>query len=155
MENFVCSECHGRRFQKISSTEYECEYCGAIIKTTAPASPKVVVVQQTMPKPIATPFPAELSYLATLREGFNSLSGKIYIYPDKFAFCPSSSILNGGNLSPREWRIVDITGYTKGILALLDIKVKDGSKIRLSVNNKKVIINALEERRKFWLQRQG
>lgn len=149
MEELVCNECKGRKFRKISETEYECEYCGAITKDTAQVVPKVVVIQPTQPQQIVTPFPSEISYSASLREGFNTLTGKIIIYPDKFVFKPES-IFNTGNLSPREWRIVDINGYTKGMFAFLDVKMKDGKKIHLSVYGKKTIITELEARRKYW-----
>lgn len=151
MEELVCNECKGRKFRKISETEYECEYCGAITKDTAQVVPKVVVIQPTQPQQIVTPFPPEISYSASLREGFNTLAGKIIIYPDKFVFKPES-IFNTGNLSPREWRIMDINGYTKGMFAFLDVKMKDGKKIHLSVYGKKTIITELEARRKYWLE---
>ena len=80
-------------------------------------------------------------------------AGRLIIYPDKFVFQPQS-IFNTGNLSPREWRIVDIAGYTKGMLTFLDVKLKDGKKIHLAVNGKSKIIKELEERRKFWINRQ-
>ncbi|MDE7166239.1 MAG: TFIIB-type zinc ribbon-containing protein [Bacteroidaceae bacterium] len=158
MDELICPECKGRKFRKISSLEYECEYCGAVIKDTSTQStPKVFVIQQpTQPQPIVTPFPPEISYVAVLSTGFwDALEGKLIIYPDKFAFTPSSSFtnrLNGGNLSSREWRISDISGYVKGMW-VLDIKMMDGTKIKLSVNNKKSIIDALEERRKYWIEK--
>lgn len=153
MEELICNECKGRKFRKISASEYECEYCGSVIKETVqPQSPKVVIVQQpAQPQPIVTPFPPEISFRAGLREGFNILSGRLIIYPDKFVYEPDS-VNFGGNLSPREWRIVNIAGYIKGFASLLDIKMKESGKIRFSVIEKGTIINALEDRRKFWLE---
>lgn len=157
MEELVCKECKGRKFRKISDTEYECEYCGAIIKEEAKpvSAPQVVVIQQPTPqRKIVSPFPPEVSYGANLKDGFmNWLGGKLIIYPDKFAFEPHSFNFTSGNLSAREWSITDIVGYVKGMLTYFDIKLKDGKKVQLAVNGKKNIINQLEERRKYWLEK--
>lgn len=154
MEDLFCNECKGRRFRKISASEYECEYCGAIIKETATQeTPKVVIVNQSAKtRTLVTPFPPEVSYGARCNEGLTWVGGRIIINPDKFVFAPHSFNFRG-NLSPREWRIKDIVGYVKGLLTFLDIKMTDGSKIKLSVNEKNKIINALEERRKYWLKK--
>lgn len=155
MEELVCKECKGRKFRKISDTEYECEYCGGIIKeATKPEAPKVVIVQHQAPQQIVSPFPPEVSYAANLKDGIMTwLGGKLVIYPDKFAFVPHSFNFSTGNLSPREWKIKDIEGYVKGMLTYFDIKMKDGKKVQLAVNGKKNIINQLEERRKYWLEK--
>lgn len=154
MDELVCKECRGRRFRKISATEYECEYCGAIIKEAPkPGNEKIVIIQQVQPQPIVSPFPNEISYTASLREGFNTLNGKLVIYPDKFSFVPQS-VFNTGNLSPREWKIVDITGYVKGMITFLDIKMTDNKKIHLAIQWKRKIIKELEARRKYWLEKQ-
>lgn len=155
MEELICNECKGRKFRKISESEYECQYCGAIIKEAVkPESPKIVIVQpQVQPKAIVSPFPPEISYAANLKNGIlDWLGGKLVIYPDKFAFIPHSFNFSSGNISSREWKIEDIIGYVRGFLTYFDIKMKDGSKIELAVNGKKNIINALEERRKYWLE---
>lgn len=151
MEELVCKECKGRKFRKISATEYECEYCGAVCKDTSAASgkPQIVIVNNAGPKPIETPFPPEISYHSGLREGINTQKGRLAITPDKFMFIPNS-IHNTGNLSTREWKISDIEGYTKGALAFLDIKMNNRKSIHLSITNRSKIISELEERRKFW-----
>lgn len=156
MEELVCKECKGRKFRKISNTEYECKYCGAVVIKDPPtqSAPKVVVIQQPVqPQPIVSPFPPEISYAANFKDGpIIWLGGKLIIYPDKFSFVPHSLNFGCGNLSAREWKITDIAGYMKGMLTYFDIKMKDGTKINLAVNGKKNIINQLEERRKFWLE---
>lgn len=155
MNDLICTNCKGRKFRKLNSSEYECEYCGAVIKETPEQNtPKVVNVQQTIqPQPLVTPFPPEISYGANLKEGMLLwLGGKLIIYPDKFSFVPHSFNFAGGNLSAREWRIIDIAGYVKGMFRYFDIKMKDGTKIKLASNGKKKIIKQLEERRKFWLE---
>ena len=151
MEELICKECNGRKFRKLNASDYQCEYCGAIIKdVSASAAPKVVVIQNTQPQTIETPFPNEVSYRANLREGGITQTGRLIIYPDMFVFSPEGRF-NKGNLSPREWKITDIAGYTKGLFTL-DIKLKNGTKAILYIDKKKSIINLLEERRKFWLE---
>lgn len=148
MEYIVCSECKGRKFRKISNTEYECEYCGAIIKEAAkPEAPKIVIVQQQAPQQIVTPFPGKVSYDASYRdESMKWLAGKLIIYPDKYVFVPRCGT------STREWCIKDIVGYEKVILGVLLIKMKDGKIIPFSARgNPDVIINMFEERRKYFL----
>lgn len=158
MEELICNECKGRKFRKISASEYECEYCGAVIKEAVEqAAPKVVIVRQQnqapQPQAIVTPFPPEVSFGANCKDGTVWLGGKLFITPDKFIFKPHSFNFSGGNLSPREWRIVDIVGYVKGLLTYLDIKMRDGGKVKLAVNGKNNIINVLEDRRKYWLEK--
>lgn len=152
MEELICNECKGRKFRKISDTEYECEYCGAIIKEDAKQeTPQVVIVQQPIePQVIVTPFPNEVSYSASCKDGSAWVGGKLVINPDIFSFIPHSFNFSG-NLSPREWNITDIVEYVKGKLSCLDIKMKDGSKVKLSCNDRDKIIYQLEERRKYWV----
>ena len=147
MEELICKECKGRKFRKINDLEYECEYCGAIIKDTS-----VRVVQEVYPKPKVSPFPAEISFTGKLREGINTISGKLIIYPDKFVFVPFS--INTGNLSPREWNINDITGYINCALTKAYVKMKDGTSFYLEVPGLK-IIEELERRRKYWIGENG
>lgn len=155
MKELICSECKGRKFRKISATEYECEYCGAIIKEEQKATPeKIVIIQQSQPQPIVTPFPSEISFAASLREGIKTYGGKLKIYPDKFIFEPHAFNF-GGNLSNRQWEITDIIGYSKGLLTLLDFKMNNHKTIHLAINKKRSIINELEARRKFWLEQQS
>lgn len=158
MEDLVCNECKGRKFRKISNTEYECEYCGAIIKEILKTeSPQIVIVQQPIenkPEPIVSPFPAEVSYAGSRSYSITSFSeGRFIINPDKFIFEPNTSnIFNTGNLSPQEWRITDIAGYTNGAMARFTIRMKNGEDIAFASPNKKQIIKLLEERRKYWAE---
>ncbi|MDE7136265.1 MAG: hypothetical protein K2N91_06505 [Muribaculaceae bacterium] len=148
MEELICKECKGRKFRKINGSEYECEYCGAIIKDTS-----VGIVQEINPKPKATPFPAEISFAGKLREGINTTLGKLIIYPDRFVFVPVA-MTSSGNLSPREWNIIDIAGYINCALTKAYVKMKDGTTFYLEVPGLK-IIEELESRRKYWVGENG
>lgn len=155
MEELICNECKGRKFRKLNESEYECEYCGAVIKdTTVPETQKVVIIQQHIPQPeeIVSPFPPEVSYAGSRIDSMTKgTTGRLVIYPDKFAFIPdTSNIFNRGNLSPMEWKITDIAGYTKAAISMLDIKFKNGDKENFTFTNKEQIIKLLEERRKYW-----
>lgn len=157
MEELICNECKGRKYRKISASEYECEYCGAVIKEAVEqAAPQVVIVQQQtqepQPKAIVSPFPPEVSYTGSRNDSMTrGTTGRLVIYPDKFAFiADTSNIFNRGNLSNQEWNIINIAGYTKGAINMLDIKYKNGDIVNFSFTNRDQIIRLLEERRKFW-----
>lgn len=159
MDELVCPSCRGRQFTKISEHSYECRYCGALIKENIkdyqspvpPASQTIIIQQPVEAPPDITPFPTEISYAATLREGMIPYLGKLTIYPDKFVFVPE--MLSKGNLSPREWNVTDIIGFTKGAFYNLHIKVRNHNDVHLNMYGGKRIINELEARRRFWLEK--
>lgn len=155
MDELICSECKGRKFRKISDSEYECEYCGAVIKDTSyTPPPQVIVVNSEAPQQVDTPFPKEISYNANLKEGLYTLVGQLIILPDKFVFkVLKHSAFYFGNLSPREWNIIDISECIKGILFNLKIKMRDNTSVRLEVHGGKRIINELVARRKYLLEK--
>lgn len=153
MNELICTNCKGRRFRKISAYEYECEYCGAINREIVTmVAPQVSIANDFTPEVLPSPFPVELSFEACYIEGFDTYTGQLLIYPDKFRFEPGSNPMNLINFNnrPREWKINDIVGFNKGFMGIFNIKMKNGRKLHFSVYGKERIINLLEERRKYW-----
>lgn len=150
-ETIKCAECGGTKVINIGENQYRCLYCGATFrldsetpqstKAQIPPQPQVIVINQP-----ATNFP-ELEFAANFNKGLNSQGGKLYITSTQLIFRPHS--FNLGNLDEKVYEIKDITGYKKGFLTFFYIMFRNGSRIKLTVNDKSGVIQALEERRKY------
>ncbi len=96
-------------------------------------------------------FPEELSFLANLYSSGSLLvsqGGNLVLTPTHLIFRPNK--LNFSK-SVTKYPIAEVIGYEKGMLTLLTIKFRDGSKMKLAVTNKKEIINQIEARREALL----
>lgn len=93
-------------------------------------------------------FPNQIEFRANYMKGLSSIGGKIVITPEQLIFNPHYFNLDNRN---RTYYIKNIAGYKKGFLTSMIIYFVDGSKIRLTVQNKQTIIDELEARRQALL----
>ena len=94
--------------------------------------------------PLEIVFPESIVFAANLNENFNSIGGKLIITPKQMIFKPHKVSFS---LKERVFEIKDIVGYKKGWLTFLYISFLTGEIIKLTVSNKKKIINELEMRK--------
>lgn len=116
----VCPHCG----ESVNEGEVSCSKCGQMIKSS---------------------FPDFIEHKANFNSGLNSIGGKIVITPTQLIF--RAHAFNIGNHNDRIFEIKDIVGYKKGMLTFLYVSFSNGEDIKLSVWEKDLIINQLEERR--------
>lgn len=109
-------------------------------------------LRPTPPFPKSSPCPPSpqwptLEFKANFNEGLNSIGGKIIITATQLIFKAHS--INFGDLSDRVFEIRNIVGYKKGFLSFMYISFVDGNIIKLTVWDKKRIIDELEARRQY------
>jgi hypothetical protein len=99
------------------------------------------------------PLAQEISFLANYFMGLNAVGGKLHINETTAVF--KAHRLNLGGLREKVIPLADITGYSKGVLTILNVYLRNGEKIKFAVYNRDNIINALEVRRQAYYQKLG
>lgn len=152
-----CPHCGAPLTSEITSGGLLCQYCKSVIAIETEKFSDVEThtggnfVDTRIHLREVTP---ELTFPANFKENaFNAQGGHLWITRDEVVFKPH--VFNFGNLGKKYIRIADVAGYKKGFLTNFSIFTTDGFEMKLVINHKDTVINAIEERRCAYFESRG